>query len=569
MTLIGSNVEFILKDKIIDDTGRYIIICCEIQGSDFVLVNTYIPNTETEQVAFLKDMSELLSTIDTRENIIWGGDFNCCFEKLDTEGGNFKPKRRTINYLNEIMEQDDLCDIWRIQNPDKRQYTWRQKTPFIQRRLDFYLISNSLQSIIHKTSIISSTATDHSAIKLEVLSPEQIFSGPSHWRFNVSLLDNTEYVTLVREHIPKWKHECGECEDAMVVWEYFKFKVREFTIKFSKRLAAERRENITNLEKQIYQLEINLDSSDPGAVKNRELLQEKLDMEYENKAKGSILRSKVKFYEEGKKCTKYFLCQEKSNKRKTTVRKLIIDNKETTDSTKIMENIKKFYWDKYHRKCSTTEKDCCEFLKRVAMPSLTKEQAIQCDGVISKDEILAALNSMQNNKSPGNDGLPKEFYLYFFEDICIDLVKCINMCWEVGHLTQTQSQALITLIQKPGKDVRYLNAWRPISLINVDAKLISKVLAKRINQVLPLLRSEEQSAFVSGRYIGEPIRLISDILHETESRKIPGLLFAADFQSAFDSIDFCILFQVLKKFGFNDYFINWIRILHNNSYSMS
>ena len=181
----------------------------------------YVPNTETEQVAFLKDMSELLSTIDPRENIIWGGDFNCCFEKLDTEGGNFKPKRRTINYLNEIMEQDDLCDIWRIQNPDKRQYTWRQKTPFIQRRLDFYLISNSLQSIIHKTSIISSTATDHSAIKLEVLSPEQVFSGPSHWRFNVSLLDNTEYVTLVREHIPKWKHECGECEDAMVVWEYF------------------------------------------------------------------------------------------------------------------------------------------------------------------------------------------------------------------------------------------------------------------------------------------------------------------------------------------------------------
>ena len=93
-------------------------------------------------------------------------------------------------------------------------------------------------------------------------------------------------------------------------------------------------------------------------------------MEYENKAKGSILRSKVKFYEEGEKCTKYFLCQEKSNKRKTTVRKLIIDNKETTDSTKIMENIKKFYWDKYHRKCSTAEKDCCEFLKHVAMPSL-------------------------------------------------------------------------------------------------------------------------------------------------------------------------------------------------------
>ena len=57
--MISSNVEFILKDKIIDDTGRYIIICREIQGSNFVLVNTYVPNTETEQVVFLKEMSKI------------------------------------------------------------------------------------------------------------------------------------------------------------------------------------------------------------------------------------------------------------------------------------------------------------------------------------------------------------------------------------------------------------------------------------------------------------------------------------------------------------------------------
>ena len=91
---------------------------------------------------------------------------------------------------------------------------------------------------------------------------------------------------------------------------------------------------------------------------------------------------------------------------------------------------------------------------------------------------------------------------------------------------------------------------------------ISKVLAK-----MPFLILQEQSAFVKGRYIGEPIRLISDILYETESKKIPGLLFAADFAAAFDSIDFCILFEVLKKYGFNADFLRWVRLLHNSSKS--
>ena len=105
--------------------------------------------------------------------------------------------------------------------------------------------------------------------------------------------------------------------------------------------------------------------------------------------------------------------------------------------------------------------------------------------------------------------------VHFFKVLKDELVNCINLCWQKGTLTESQSQALVVLIQKPGKDVRFLSSWRPISLINVDAKLISKVLSNRIEPLMPILVSQEQSAFVSGRYIGEPIRLVSDILYET------------------------------------------------------
>ena len=78
-------------------------------------------------------------------------------------------------------------------------------------------------------------------------------------------------------------------------------------------------------------------------------------------------------------------------------------------------------------------------------------------------------------------------------------------------------------------------------------------MASRLERIY--LMSNEQSAFVGACNIGEPIRLITDILYQTRTRNIPGLLFEPDFQAAFDSIDFCLLFQVLVKYGFSDSFI--------------
>ena len=79
------------------------------------------------------------------------------------------------------------------------------------------------------------------------------------------------------------------------------------------------------------------------------------------------------------------------------------------------------------------------------------------------------------------------------------LVDCVNYSYKFGELSNSQKQAIITLIEKKGKDKRLIKNWRPISLINVDAKIISKVLAKRLEKVLPNLMHPNQNAFVKGR----------------------------------------------------------------------
>ena len=128
------------------------------------------------------------------------------------------------------------------------------------------------------------------------------------------------------------------------------------------------------------------------------------------------------------------------------------------------------------------------------MPQLNQIDRNRCEGIIRKRECWDALSSMNNNKSPGNDGLSKEFYICFFEKLANPLIQALNQSFVDGEMSISQRQAVITLIQKKGKDKRYIQNWHPISLtsagchcfdlINVDAKVASKCLALRLKKVI-------------------------------------------------------------------------------------
>ena len=136
--------------------------------------------------------------------------------------------------------------------------------------------------------------------------------GPSHWRLNTQLLENEEYVKTINESIPKWKTECNN-NDSFVIWEYLKYKIRPFSISFSKRIASSHRNKISNLEELLNELKSQHEGNN-NKSDEIELIQDNLNLEYEKMARGTILRSKAQYYEEGEKCTKYFFNLEKDNK---------------------------------------------------------------------------------------------------------------------------------------------------------------------------------------------------------------------------------------------------------------
>ena len=121
--------------------------------------------------------------------------------------------------------------------------------------------------------------------------------------------------------------------------------------------------------------------------------------------------------------------------------------------------------------------------------------------------------------------------------------------------------------RKKGRDKRYIQNWRPISLLNVDVKLISKALAKRLKNVLPEIISPNKNAYVKNRCISEGGRLISDLLEMSEVLNKEGFLVTIDIEKAFDSVNHQFLIAILEKIGFGTEFIEWIKVLLNNQES--
>jgi len=167
------------------------------------------------------------------------------------------------------------------------------------------------------------------------------------------------------------------------------------------------------------------------------------------------------------------------------------------------------------------------------------------------------INDFQIEKSPGTDGLPAEFYSFFWKELHLDMIKSFNFAFDTGR-------GIITLIPKPKKDTTSLENPRPISLLNVDYRILTKTIAKRLEKVLPKIINPDQTGYVKGRYIGENARLILDIVPYADEKNVPGVALFIDFRKAFDTIEWDFLIDTLNKFNSGPDVINWVKIFYNN-----
>ena len=139
-------------------------------------------------------------------------------------------------------------------------------------------------------------------------------------------------------------------------------------------------------------------------------IKEKIEEINGKKIEGARIRGKCLWYEEGEKSLKFILNLEKCRGIEGQIRKLIVNNQEITNQSKYQNEFLFFYKTLFRNTSANTSEDCERFLNEVSVPKLNYEDARICEGDLNELELLKDLKSIQNNRSPGNDRLTKEFF---------------------------------------------------------------------------------------------------------------------------------------------------------------
>ncbi|GJY13547.1 RNA-directed DNA polymerase, eukaryota [Tanacetum coccineum] len=182
----------------------------------------------------------------------------------------------------------------------------------------------------------------------------------------------------------------------------------------------------------------------------------------------------------------------------------------------------------------------------------------ELDRAVSRDEIRRAVWNCGENKSPGPDGYTFEFFRKYWSLVGADFCDAVDYFFKSGTFPRGCNSSFIALIPKVN-DAKFVNDFRPISLIGCVYKVITKVLANRLATVISDLVSETQSAFVANRQILDGPFILNEMLNWCKRKKKQAMFFKVDFAKAYDSVRWDYLLDILHAFGFGPNWCRWIR----------
>ena len=543
--------------------GRVLYVTVEIDGTEILLVNIYAPNEDNPD--FFHTVFKKISEINKTHCIV-GGDYNLVLNvNLDKEGGRLITNEKAQRCVKEYMKTLEMVDVWRVKHSLLREYTWRRRRPsVIQCRLDFFLTSQGILNMTQGATIGTSFISDHSIVTLS-LKLNNVMRGTGYWKLNCSMLQEKDYVECIKDTIKECEIEYeNDNIDKVLFWEILKMKIRGTSIKYACNKKRNDRNLVLDLEKKVKTLEQTNLLSDIEKCELERYRTELNDV-LDKKIKGEMIRSRAKVYEEGEKSSKYFLSLEKCNQAKKVISQLQDDKGNVTNKHgEICEIIASYYKKLYEKNVVINPDNVEEDFFRNVQKCLSPSEKDTCEGLIGKQELLTALEQTNNNRSPGIDGIPVDFYKVFWINISDHLVEAMNVAFQNGELSSNHRRGIITLIPKKGKDSMLIKNWRPITLLCSDYKLVSKVIANRIKTHLPKLIDSDQNGFVKNRYIGQNIDLLCQIIEYTEDNNIPSIILTTDYEKAFDTLNWRFIEEVLKKLNFGTMLQKWVKLFYSN-----
>ncbi|KAK1660876.1 hypothetical protein QYE76_049035 [Lolium multiflorum] len=515
------------------------------------LTTVYGPADDERKLSFLNELVQIHGRISGPWMVI--GDFNLILH--DQDKNKSRVNRSWMRRFKHAVDSSFLREIKLI----GRKYTWsnEQNNPTLV-RLDRAFCNEEWQDIFQVAKLLpqASSMSDHCPL---LLVQDIIAKTPHRFRFEGFWPLLQGYSTVVEQ---SWKAPCRLTNHFAVL----DCKLR----RLAKDLRSWAKNYVGDIKKQMLlgqEIMLRLDTAQETRLLSEEEM--KLRSALKSRAVGLAVinrikakqRARIKWLKLGDANTKYFHSRATHRRAKNRIQFLHSDAGIATSPPELEETT----FHHLHAILGTTV-PCTERLDW-ALLDLPKPDLSDLDRPFTMEELKTAVFDSPPDKSPGPDGFSGGFFRASWNVVKDDLLAAINKFYDLNDLSfDTLNTAFLILLPKKEQPTQ-MGHFRPISLIHAFGKLVSKILALRLQPHLDDLISPCQSAFIAGRNIQDNFLYVQTVAKQLHKSKTPTLLLKLDIAKAFDSVSWTYIIDMLEARGFPLRWRNWISLLFRSASS--
>ena len=261
----------------------------------------------------------------------------------------------------------------------------------------------------------------------------------------------------------------------------------------------------------------------------------------------------------------YHLMKQRQKRTQTVIKTILTEDGRTVNTLDdIRESVQNQFRTKF-RKPSNQFNSASFFMNQIRK-CIGDEENEFLNQDIKLEELEYVLHNSKKKKSPGRDGLTIEFYLQFWSIIKATILELFQFMFKNKQTCKTQKRGNIILIPK-NKNPIQVKDYRPITLLNVDLKLYTRIFANRLRQIIHKCLHPSQSGVVPGKSVTADLIKVRELIKVAKEKRLECCLVSIDFASAFDKVRHEYLFEVMRRKGFSSDFIDVIKDLSTQVYS--
>lgn len=522
------------------ESGRFIVCDFSLSSENWRVICLYAPTKAQERREFFE---EIESYLKCERRLILAGDFNCVCAGRDKTSGK-KHNDASTAVLRDMTAEFHLEDVGECLCSGKSViFTHFQGTSHA--RLDRVYVSAEFIPLCRDYSVTPVAFSDHCLVSFCVGKQRRnnkVFSWDL-WKFNANLLKDDEFCKQFLEAIDKITTQNLDS------WEH-KWEVCKQTIKLK---ALERASVLRHAEKEIesrlrwnLQQLLEAESTQPGYFsEDIKSIKQKLELIDQERYKGALIRARAEYLCTGEMPTKRALGVEKKYASQNEITEIEHNGSLLTNTEKIASSFFEYYKLLFSRGQVDADRFKNDFVS--LMPTLDDETKEILEVPITVEEVKEAIDRLNNGKSPGPDGLGAALYKAFKGVIAPVLTEVYNEAYEKKHLPPSFLSAHTVLIPKTEDPIklRDVTSYRPISLTNIDYKILMKVLANRLQTVMKDLVGPHQTCGIKGRTIMTNIHIARSILECCDAMQRSVAMLQVDLEKAFDRVPHDLLLSIL------------------------